>query len=286
MIHHPEKRLLLFGARGKLGTALCKAFGVGYRIDGKSSADLDITDLDAVARYIQATGPELVINAAAFVGIDACEESPAMAFKVNTTFPKALARLSHETGFQLVHISTDAVFDGAKRDFYTEIDCARPINVYGMTKYGGDCCIQAIAEKYYIFRIPLLFGENPKNNQFVEKMLVRIREGSGELRISDDIVTSPSYSSDIARAIKGISESDTAYGLYHLANDGQASLYDLTKALAARMNAKVRLTRCSHTCFKSKGIKNTFTPIRSRHLPPLRAWQDALGDFCETLSGR
>jgi dTDP-4-dehydrorhamnose reductase len=152
-----------------------------------------------------------------------------------------------------------------------------------MSKYGGDCSIEALARKYYIFRIPLLFGENPKENQFVEKMVTRLQQGETELHISNDIVSSPSFSTDIAQAIKGIVNSQTPYGLYHLANEGQASLYDLIMALVGFINSNAIVNGCSHTSFPSKGIKNTFTPIRSIHLPPLRPWQAALSEYCSTM---
>jgi dTDP-4-dehydrorhamnose reductase len=128
-----------------------------------------------------------------------------------------------------------------------------------------------------------LFGENPKENQFVEKMLTRLKKGETELHISEDIVTSPSFSTDIAQAIKGIMTSQTPYGLYHLANEGQASLYDLIMELVGCVKSNATVFGCSHTSFPSKGLKNTFTPIRSMHLPPLRRWQEAFSEYCSTM---
>jgi len=74
--------------------------------------------------------------------------------------------------------------------------------MYGFTKYGGDCFVAAIASRYYIARISVQFGRTPGKAQFIEKMLERIQQGTHHLRISDDIIVSPSYSRDVAEKIK------------------------------------------------------------------------------------
>ncbi|MDA8140270.1 MAG: NAD(P)-dependent oxidoreductase [Desulfobacteraceae bacterium] len=281
--HNPQKRLLLFGAGGKLGTALRKAFGPDHQLFFKDSRTLDVRDTVQVRRYVEEIAPDLVINAAAYVGIDACEQHPETALAINTLFPKELARLSNQMGFVLAQISTDAVFDSCKEDYYDEADCPRPVNVYGLSKYGADCLVAAIAQRCYIFRIPLLFGPNPRNNQFVEKMLARIRDGAAELRISSDIITSPSYSYDIAQAIRTITETGTAFGTYHIANQGTASLLDLMNQLIKNLKLDVKITGCPHTAFPSLGIKNTYTPLRSGKLESLRPWQEALESYCREI---
>jgi len=97
--------------------------------------------------------------------------------------------------------------------------------MYGFTKYGGDCFVAAIASRYYIARISVQFGRTPGKAQFIEKMLERIQQGTHHLRISDDIIVSPSYSRDVAEKIK---ETDwRAKSLWIVpifANEGKASL--------------------------------------------------------------
>jgi dTDP-4-dehydrorhamnose reductase len=277
--HHP-KRLLLFGAGGKLGTALRKAFDAGYLLFNVNSSDVEICDADQVRQCIARTAPDIVINAAAFVGLDPCEQNPHKAMAANTLFPKLLAELSVEHKFILTHISTDAVFNGDKHDFYTEEDCPRPLNVYGLSKYGGECFVAAMSDRGYLFRIPLLFGENRKNNQFVEKMFVRLRQGEPKLSIANDIVTSPSYSNDVAAAIKAAIETQIPFGLYHLANEGCASLYELVTELAKHIDAPSDIAGCSHASFPSLALKNRYTPLRSVRMQSLRPWRDALAAYC------
>lgn len=278
-----SKTLLLLGCTGKVGTAVSSVFGDGYSISELCSRDFDANELDTVKDVIGKHNPDIVINTAAFLGIDPCEKEPEKAFRMNALYPKALGELSREMGFLLVHFSTDAVFDGAKRDFYTERDIPVPLNVYGATKYCGDCFVQATAERYYILRVSVLFGKTPKNNQFIEKMLKKANEGQKVLKIADDIVSSPTYSKDAALEAKRIIEGQMPFGLYHLANEGKASLYELQKAVVEAIGLDVKVEKASYKDFPYIGIKNTYTPLRSEKIPPLRPWEEAVKEYCKEV---
>lgn len=274
------KKILLLGNSGKMGTALRDVFEGDYCIVGKNSSDFDAYDLEQVQNLVEVNKPDILINTVAFLGIDPCEKDPEKAFRLNTLYPKLLAELSKKMGFLLVHFSTDAVFDDEKGDFYIEEDVPRPLNLYGFTKYGGDCFVQRIAESYYIFRISILFGETPKKAQFVEKMLQKVREGTKLLKISDDIVASPTYSRDVAQRVKKIIEDSSPYGLYHTANNGKASLYDLMKEIAENLKLDVKVEKASYEDFSYLGIKNTYTPLKSGKVDPLRHWKEAVKEYC------
>lgn len=274
------KRVLLLGSTGKMGTALREVFKDDYIVVGKNTQDYNALDFERVRNLVEENIPDIVINTVAFLGIDPCEGEPEKALRLNALYPKFLAELSNKKEFLLIHFSTDAVFDSRKRGFYTEADCPQPPNLYGLTKYGGDCFIQAVAKNYYIFRLSVLFGETPKNTQFIEKMLQKVREGQKVLRVADDIVSSPSYSMDIAREIKQIVESSLKFGLYHIANEGKATLYDLMGEVVKNLDLDVRVERASYRDFPHIGIKNTFTPIRSDKIAPLRSWREAVREYC------
>lgn len=278
-----NKKILLLGSTGKMGVALKNVLERDYLIIGKNTNDFDAFNFQQVRGLIEQNRPDIVINTIAYLGIEPCEKEPEKALALNTLYPKFLAEISNELGFLLVHFSTDAVFDNAKRDFYTEKDCPRPLNIYGFTKYGGDCFIQTIAKCYYIFRLSILFGEVNKNRQFVEKMLQKVKEGQKVLKISADIIASPSYSKDIARQVKKILEASPPFGLYHIANEGKASLYDLMKEIAENLNLDVEIKKASYKDFPSQGIKNTYTPIKSEKIDPLRPWQEAVQEYCKNI---
>lgn len=277
-------KILLLGSTGKMGTALREVFSVGYTVVGTSSADFDASDFSRLRELIEEQEPDIVINTIAFLGIDACEREPEKAFCLNTLYPKYLAELSNEKGFFLVHFSTDAVFDDDKLDFHLESDPASPINVYGLSKYGGDCFIKAIAERYYIIRVSMLFGQSTNSSQFVEKMLARIRQGADLLKIADDIVLSPSYTLDVALEVKRLLDNSFPHGLYHVANGGKASLYEFMTELVGRLHPGVGIERVSSREFPTLGIKNSFTPLASEKLPPLRPWAEAVKAYCTVFA--
>lgn len=278
-----NKKLMLLGSTGKMGTAIKSVFGNEYFIIEKSSSDFDALDFDQVRGMIDNTKPDIIINTVAFLGIDPCEKEPKRAFELNSLYPKLLAELSNENKFLLIHFSTDAVFNDDKEDYYVEKDRPSPLNIYGLTKYGGDCLVSSIAKKYYIIRVPVLFGETTKNNQFVEKMLQRVKNGQSELKVSNDITSSPTYTKDVAREIKKIVEGEMLYGLYHIANEGKASLYQLMKEVTNNLDLPVKVEKASFKDFPYLGIKNTNTPIISEKIKSLRPWKEAVKEYCDNL---
>ena len=276
------KKIVLFGSTGKIGTAILAIFDQQYSITALDRSSCDARDLTKVQQIVKEVNPDIVINAAAFNGVDACESDPFQALQINTIFPKLLAELSNSHGFLLVHFSSDAVFSGFDACSYSEDSSASPINIYGLTKYGGDCFVTAIAERYYIARISLQFGENNGKLQFVENMLERLLRGNRLLQISDDIIASPSYSRDVAKRVKLLIEEQSDFGLYHVANEGQASLYELICELVDIMKLEVVIENVSHTNFPSIGMKNKYIPIISHKILPLRPWREALVEYCTT----
>ncbi|MGD1083274.1 MAG: NAD(P)-dependent oxidoreductase [Verrucomicrobiota bacterium] len=275
-----KETVLLLGHTGKMGLALRTALAGEYEVIGRSSNDFDAFDPAQTRQLVESEKPDIVINAVAFLGIDACEKEPERALRLNALHPKLLAELSRREGFLLVHFSTDSVFSDTGGAALTEADCPRPLNVYGLTKHGGDCFIQAAATRYYIFRLPVLFGEATKDRQFVERMLAKCRAGCRVLRVADDIVSSPTYSRDAAEAIAGILASAPTFGVYHLANQGRASLFELMREVVDNLGLEVEVKRASHKDFPSVGIKNTRTPIQSSKIPALRPWQEAVKEYC------
>ena len=277
------KKVLLLGSSGKLGTALDEILASDYEIVGVNSAILDICEHVKLEQLVQETKPNIVINTVANRLIGECEENPHAALTVNSILPKCLAILSCKYEFKLIHFSTDSVFDGRKTSsFYFEDDLAHPVNVYGATKLAGESLLRAYCSDYYIFRVSVLFGRNQKM-QFVEKMLERVRCGETKLAIADDVVSTPTYSYDIARAVRNYLADGLSPGLYHLVNSGKASLFELMQEIMASLDRNVHIERASHADFPSTGLKNLYTPLASRYLHPLRPWQEAVAEYCRTV---
>ncbi len=280
------KTILLLGHTGKLGRALCNSLSSDHLVIGKNSRDFDAANFDQVTELIDECHPDIIINTVALMGIDQCELEPEKAQRINTLLPHYLAKRAFERNVTLVHFSTDAVFNDEKQDCYTENDSPSPLHLYGVTKYGGECLVRSSCERHYIFRVPLLFGKAEKQNQFVEKMLALLDAGQKEIRVSNDLVSSPTYSCDVAEQVKQFLLNEAPFGTYHLANEGKASLHELIAELVVLLKIDATVEKASFLDFPSAGIKNTYTPLKSVKANALRPWREAVQDYCCSLRRR
>ena len=121
-------KIVILGAGGRLGAALMREYREKYDIAGFNHAQLDLANLDDVRGKLGAMNFDVLINAAAFTNVDACETERDRAFLINAEAPGILAEICNEKDAKLIHFSTDYVFDGEKRAPYTEEDQANPIS--------------------------------------------------------------------------------------------------------------------------------------------------------------
>lgn len=277
-----KKKLLLLGASGKMGTALGRVFAPDYEVIPKTSADFNAAHLDEAGALVRDSRPDLIVNAVALMGIDRCDQEADRAFKINALFPKVLAQAASGVSASLIHLSTAAVFDGSKNDYYNESDTPSPLNIYGATKLAGDAMVKAHLNQHYVFRIPVVFGPSVKDDQFTEKMLRKAKAGEA-LKVADDVYDSPSYSLDVAAEMKRIVDFESPFGLYHVTNRGKASLYELISYMVEKAGLNAPVERASYRDFTFVGLKNTNTPMTTRKLKPLRYWQRAADDYLELL---
>jgi dTDP-4-dehydrorhamnose reductase len=156
--------------------------------------------------------PDLVLNAAAYTGVDRAEGERDAAEALNTDLPAALASACGDR-IPLVHVSTDYVFDGNKRTPYLETDTPNSLNVYGATKLAGDRKIEAAGlRRWAILRTSWLVSEIGET--FPVKLLRRARAGE-PLRVVDDQQGCPTAALELARAMQEV-------GLRLLDEDGGA----------------------------------------------------------------
>src|SRR5574344_2162161 len=162
-------KLLITGANGMLAKAVKNEFKEDEQIC-TDVADLDITDLEAVKKYVANVKPDCIINCAGYTAVDKAEEQPELAYKINAIGPKNLAIAANENDCKLVHISTDYVFGGEKSvtEDYSEDDNKNPQAVYGTSKLAGEEFVENNCSKYYIFRTAWLYGDG---HNFVKTMI-------------------------------------------------------------------------------------------------------------------
>ncbi len=275
-------KIVVAGANGLLGhevARVCEGYGDEV-IETDLVQDfirLDITDLDAAAGFLEKEKPSWLVNCAAYTDVDGCEEREDLAFALNAKAPGYLAQACSKSGTRLVHISTDYVFDGQKAEPYTEDDPPNPLSVYGKSKLAGEEAIRSGMAEYIIVRPQWLFGPHGKN--FVSTILGIARQRKS-INVVNDQHGSPTYSKDLARAIRALVEKN-ARGIFHVCNRGRASWYDLAKKAIelAGLETEVFPVSTSEFVRPATRPKNSilstkrFTETTQKLMPP---WQISL----------
>ena len=215
-------KLFITGANGQLGHELVRATTASdNEVVATSHETLDITDKLAVDAAIMAARPDVVIHAAAWTAVDACENDPDKAMLVNGTATKYVADAAHAVGAHVVYISTDYVFDGSKSSPYEEDDAPNPQSVYGSSKLAGE---RALGPNDAIVRIAWVCGFYGSN---MVKTILRLAE-QPQLKFVDDQIGNPTFADDAAEMIVRIA-TEKRSGTWHVTNQGDVSWYEFAR---------------------------------------------------------
>ena len=234
--------VLVTGSNGQLASCikdLAKQYD-GLNFIYTDYKELDICDLSQVNTFFKSNKKiDYCINCAAYTAVDKAETEVDKAFEINATGAKNLAIVCDKFDTILIQVSTDFVFDGEKKEPYTETDVAKPISVYGASKLQGEIEIKQTLETYFILRTSWLYSEHGAN--FMKTML-KLAETRDEISVVSDQIGTPTYAGDLADVIlKIISSKNTNFGLYHYSNEGVASWYDFAKTIFEASNLKIKL---------------------------------------------
>ena len=213
-------KIVILGAGGRLGAALMREYREKYDLAGFNRAQLDLANLDDVRGKLGGMNFDVLINAAAFTNVDACETERDRAFLINAEAAGVLAEICNEKDAKLIHFSTDYVFDGQKRAPYTEEDQANPISLYGESKLTGEKNVFAAENGHLAVRVSWVFG--PDRPSFIDAMIKRAQQDEKIDAISDKFST-PTYTYDIARMLPQFFDRGVAGGILHFANAGKCS---------------------------------------------------------------
>jgi dTDP-4-dehydrorhamnose reductase len=202
-----------------LGTDLMRVLASVHDVIGVDLEEVDITDLRAVEKQVAALAPDVLINAAAYTDVDKSEKQEEVAFRVNADGAANLALACRAGRIRLIHVSTDYVFDGKAKRPYSEEDPPSPLGVYGRSKWEGEKRIREILPEACLIRTAWLYGKAGKN--FVKAILAQADE-KNRLRVVDDQRGSPTYTLDLARALRTVAEKGLE-GTYHVTNQDACS---------------------------------------------------------------
>ncbi len=248
---HSPFKILLLGKNGQVGWELHRTLSPLGEVIATDRQTLDITDFHRVRETIHTIKPQVIVNATAYTAVDRAEDEPDLAMLINGTAPGVLAEEAKKCGALLVHYSTDYVFDGTKKEPYTEEDTPNPLNVYGRTKLKGEEAIQSVNGNYLIFRTSWVYGERGHNFYLTIRRLAKEKE---EISVVDDQIGAPTWCRTIAESTafilaQGVNRDEGyhAYyekrkGLYHMTTVGQTSWYEFAGEIIKTVPVNTRKT--------------------------------------------
>jgi dTDP-4-dehydrorhamnose reductase len=291
------KRLIIVGAGGRLGGALVRECSSEFEVVGFNHAQLDLASPEQMRATLGALKFDALINTAAQTNVDRCETHREEAFAINGEAPGVLAGICARKKARFIHISTDYVFDGEKREPYREEDEARPISAYGETKRKGEQRALDANKRALIVRVSWVFG--PDRPSFIDWALNQAREHEEVSAIADKWAT-PTYTLDLAQMLKAFLKSDDGLGagrlqnvsgIIHLANSGECSWQEYAQwaldcCRAEGIPMKARTIRASSLAemksfIAKRPVYSVLSSAKYESLTGLtpRPWQEAVADY-------
>lgn len=232
-----KTKVLVTGANGQLGLTF-QELQVNYtdiiEFIFVSKDELDITKPEALEPFFNKNNFDYCINCAAYTNVEQAEKTPEQAFLVNAIGVKNLAKACKKTNTILIHISTDYVFDGEKKEPYTEVDLTNPINEYGKSKLLGEYYIENTLHKYFIIRTSWLYSVY--RNNFLKTIVNKI-DCNKKIKITTSQKGTPTSCEDLSKfIIYLISSYENKFGIYNLSAQGETTWFDFAVQISKHFN--------------------------------------------------
>jgi dTDP-4-dehydrorhamnose reductase len=276
-------KILITGAAGLVGHHLVRRSSGEHEVVALKHDDLDITDQSAVDQCVIGAKPSLILNCAV-LQVDDCEKNPLRARAVNIDGPRYLAEAATKAAAEIVHFSTQYVFQGEPvgRAPYTINDQFAPVNLYGKTKLMGEEAVRQACARSYIIRTSWVYGSG--KNSFLCSVYNDLKANK-MVHAIDDIWSSTTYVEDLIERVMVIHQTGF-YGTYHVVNSGICSYYEfaleagrLLGLARSELDALIEITH--EQDMKRIAPRPRYTPLRcllseELGLPPMRDWREAL----------
>jgi dTDP-4-dehydrorhamnose reductase len=280
-------KIVIVGTGGRLGAALARELK-RYDLTSVNREQLDLSDLDDLRSKLDPMSFDVLINAAGFTNVDACETERDRAFLINAEAPGVIAKICNAKHAKLIHFSTDYIFDGEKRTPYTEKDEANPISFYGESKLIGEKNVMAAGDHHLVVRVSWVFG--PDRPSFIDAIIRRAQEDEKVEAIADKF-SAPTYTHDVAQMLPQFFHRTVEGGILHFANAGKCSWQEYAqRALDDCRDAGMPLKATTVGALKLTDMKNwvarrpvysvlstvKYTELAGR---APRAWREAVADY-------
>jgi dTDP-4-dehydrorhamnose reductase len=239
-------RILITGASGLLGINLAQETMNAHDITGVDRGKLvnapfkilngDLLNAGILDSALDSAQPEWLINCAALADLEACENSPGIARRLNIELPAQMAKACKARGVSFVHISTDAVFDGEKDGFYTEEDAPNPLGVYSRTKLAGEQAVLAENPNAIVARVNF-YGWSLSGKRSLAEVFYYNLTHDKSMSGFTDVIFCPMLVNDTARILVKMLQKNLS-GLYHVVGLQAMSKYQFGVEIARKFNLK------------------------------------------------
>lgn len=282
------KKILVTGCKGQLGSSLQKLLDKDPEIEAVYTDydTLDITDREAVERFLCDGKFDIIVNCAAYTAVDKAETDEIFCSALNTEAVGNLGEAAVKSGSKVIHISTDYVFSGQGFRPYEENDEPYPQSIYGRTKLEGEALLSSFCQNAIIIRTAWLYSGYGKN--FVKTML-SLSDTRDEINVVADQIGSPTYAGDLAAAIHHIIRHDRWQpGIYHFTDEGVASWYDFTKAIFELTGRNTRVNPIATSQFPSAAKRPMYSVLSKAKIKKtfdieIPYWRDSLKKCLKAL---
>ncbi len=268
-----KDKILITGCNGQLGTELKKLLPEAICADVDV---LDITDFEAVQKFVLDNNIGVIINCAAYTAVDKAEDDKELAKKINEDGPCNLAL----SGAKIIHVSTDYVFDGHNYKPYQPEDETHPLSAYGVTKRAGELAVLGKAKEAVIIRTAWLYSNY--GNNFVKTMR-RLGNEKSEINVVSDQIGSPTFAGDLAQAIVAILPQMNVQnkGIYHYTDEGVCSWYDFASEIMALSGLKCKVNPIPSSAYLTKAVRPFYSvlskeKIKSTFNIEIPHWKESL----------
>lgn len=282
-------RVAVVGARGQLGAAVVQECALRrWDVVAFDRASLDVTDGAAVSAALTRAKPDAIVNCTGYNAVDAAEDHPSEALRVNAFAVRSLSRAANTLGATLVHYSTDFVFDGSTPSPRTEEDPPNPRSVYATSKLLGEWFARDVSQRY-VLRVESLFGGvpgGPPGKGTVASIIAALREDR-PVKVFSDRTVSPTFVIDAARATCDLIERRAEPGLYHCVNSGHCTWLEFATEAARLLGIEPKFEVVRFAEVQLPAARPQYCALSNQKLTSLGismpTWQEALGTYVQSL---
>lgn len=261
------KKVLITGSNGQLGSQIKEFAFCKHDMIFTDQSELDICNIRDLYHITESENISTIINCAAYTDVEKAELEPDKAFAINGKGVSNLAKIAKERDINLIHISTDFVFNGESNRPYIEADLCDPISAYGKSKFAGEVSLRSSGCRGIIIRTSWLYSKF--GNNFYKRILEQAANNT-EIKVVNDQIGTPTSTIDLVSIIFDIIpvlESKKMYGeIFHYSNEGVCSRYDFAKKILEINGSKCKVTPISTSRYTANAKRPYYSVLSKRYI--------------------